>query len=157
MDGAVTMTGDAFTVALAGPGAALARSIAPETSPECRAQLGDRRCRVDLAPLTSVAVVASVTGEVVVLDNPVGPLGPGTLRWLDGGNGGIARAIVASDGESVTLREPPPFAAAAGTRVRLVQGCDKRFATCRDVFANAANFQGEPHLPGNDLLTRYGE
>ena len=31
----------------------------------------------------------------------------------------------------------------------------KLFATCRDRFANAQNFRGEPHLPGNDLLTRY--
>ena len=39
--------------------------------------------------------------------------------------------------------------------VSLTEGCDKRFATCRTRFANSANFRGEPHLPGNDLLTRY--
>ena len=37
----------------------------------------------------------------------------------------------------------------------LTQGCNKNFATCRDRFANAVNFRGEPYLPGNDLLTRY--
>jgi uncharacterized phage protein (TIGR02218 family) len=36
-----------------------------------------------------------------------------------------------------------------------VEGCDKRLETCRDRFANTLNFRGEPHLPGNDLLTRY--
>lgn len=30
--------------------------------------------------------------------------------------------------------------------------CDKRFATCRDVFDNAENFRGFPHMPGNDSL-----
>lgn len=30
--------------------------------------------------------------------------------------------------------------------------CDKRFATCRDVFANAENFRGFPHMPGNDAV-----
>lgn len=30
--------------------------------------------------------------------------------------------------------------------------CDQRFATCRDVFANAANFRGFPHSPAADFL-----
>ena len=29
---------------------------------------------------------------------------------------------------------------------------NKRLATCRDRFANAVNFQGFPHMPGNDAL-----
>lgn len=32
------------------------------------------------------------------------------------------------------------------------QNCDKRFSTCRDVFANAQNFRGFPHMPGNDAV-----
>lgn len=30
--------------------------------------------------------------------------------------------------------------------------CDHRFETCRDVFANAENFRGFPHLPGTEAL-----
>lgn len=30
--------------------------------------------------------------------------------------------------------------------------CDQRFETCRDVFGNAENFRGFPHLPGNDFV-----
>lgn len=30
--------------------------------------------------------------------------------------------------------------------------CDQRFETCRDVFANAANFRGFPHLPGTEAM-----
>lgn len=32
------------------------------------------------------------------------------------------------------------------------QSCDHRFETCRDVFANAENFRGFPHLPGTEAL-----
>jgi hypothetical protein len=32
------------------------------------------------------------------------------------------------------------------------QGCDQRFATCRDRFANSANFRGFPYMVGNDVL-----
>ena len=31
-------------------------------------------------------------------------------------------------------------------------GCDKRFATCRDRFANTLNFRGFPYMVGNDML-----
>ncbi len=46
-------------------------------------------------------------------------------------------------------------ALAPGTRVLVREGCDRTLATCAARFANAANFRGEPFLPGNDLLTRY--
>jgi uncharacterized phage protein (TIGR02218 family) len=31
-------------------------------------------------------------------------------------------------------------------------GCDQRFETCRDVFANTDNFRGFPHMPGPDFV-----
>ena len=34
-------------------------------------------------------------------------------------------------------------------------GCDKAFATCKAKFDNALNFQGFPHLPGNDAAYGY--
>lgn len=33
--------------------------------------------------------------------------------------------------------------------------CDKRYATCRDVFANIVHFRGFPDLPGEDFITLY--
>lgn len=35
------------------------------------------------------------------------------------------------------------------------QTCDKRFATCRDLFGNAANFRGFPEVPGDDFLAAH--
>ena len=59
----------------------------------------------------------------------------------------------ATDG-AVTLelwqRMPEPLT--AGDTFTVTAGCDKRFATCRDRFANAVNFRGFPHLPGNDFV-----
>ncbi len=39
--------------------------------------------------------------------------------------------------------------------VVLLAGCDKSFATCKAKFANALNFRGFPHLPGNDTAYSY--
>jgi uncharacterized phage protein (TIGR02218 family) len=157
--GDVTIRDGAFTVELRGAAALLERPVVERTSPDCRAELGDKRCRVDLTPRRRYARVTAADGMVLTLDADEPSLnayGFGRLRWLGGGNAGLAAAIAASAGATVTLRDPPFVRAEAGTLVELTEGCDRLLATCRDRFANAANFRGEPYLPGNDLLARYG-
>lgn len=157
--GEIGTSDGAFTAELRGPTALLDRPAVEATSPECRAELGDKRCRVDLAGRTLFARIAAVVDAVTVDVDAGEPLvnayGYGRLRWIGGGNSGLESAILRSDGERLFLREAPVKAVAVGTLVELTEGCDKIFATCRDRFANGANFRGEPHLPGADLLTRY--
>lgn len=157
--GDVSIRDDAFTAEQRGPTALLERPVVEQTSPDCRAGLGDKRCRVDLAPLTTIAHVVAASGEALTLDAAepsANAYAYGRMRWLDGANAGLAAAIAASDGTGLTLRDPPAFATLPGALVELVQGCDRRFETCCTRFANPANFRGEPFLPGTDLLTRYG-
>lgn len=155
--GDVTVKANGFEAELRGAAALLERAVAEQTSPECRAELGDRRCRVDMAGRVRVTRVVAAPAETVVV--VAGAAGPeyafGRLRWIGGANSGLESMILASEGPALTLREPPPFAVAVGDPVEIGEGCDKSFATCRARFANAENFRGEPHLPGMDLLTRY--
>lgn len=156
--GAVETRDGAFTAELAGATAALDRPVVEETAAECRAALGDARCRVAMAGRRRFARVVAVAGQVLTLDTAAplaGAYALGLLRWFDGANAGLEDAIVASDGATVTLRLPPRFAVSAGVRVEVVEGCDKSLATCAGRFGNVANFRGEPYLPGIDLLTRY--
>jgi uncharacterized phage protein (TIGR02218 family) len=156
--GEVSVKGAAFEAELKGPSALLERAAVEQTSPECRASLGDKRCRVDMAERVRLARVVSVDGEVVTLDAAepsANAYGYGRLRWIGGRNSGLESALRASAGTTVTLREPPVFAAAVGDLVELREGCDRSLATCAARFGNAVNFRGEPHLPGMDLLTRY--
>ena len=156
--GAVETEGDAFTAELRGASALLDRPVVEETSPECRAELGDRRCRVAMAGRRRFVRVVAVDGPVLTLD-AVEPLanayGNGRLRWLGGANVGLEAAIASSHGVTVTLRREPVFAVAPGDLIELTEGCDKSIATCAGRFGNAVNFRGEPFLPGIDLLTRY--
>ena len=111
-----------------------------------------------MAGRTRIATVGSGAGAALVVsasEPSANAYAYGRLRWIDGANGGLSSAILASAGTGITLREAPPFAVAAGVLVELREGCDRRFETCCARFANAVNFRGEPHLPGNDLLTRY--
>ena len=157
--GEVSLQGNGFEAELKGPTALLERPVVELTSPSCRAMLGDRRCRVDMAARALVTRIVAVPEEAVVevaqAPGAANAYGYGRLRWIGGANSGIESQVLASAGTLLTLREAPPFPAAAGDLVEIWEGCDKRFETCAGRFANAANFRGEPHLPGMDLLTRY--
>ncbi|MEA3061864.1 MAG: hypothetical protein QOJ94_1645 [Sphingomonadales bacterium] len=157
--GEVALKGAAFEAELKGAAAVLDRPAVEQTSPDCRAELGDRRCRIDLAPRTRMSRVTTVVGEdaveVEAAAEAPNAYAFGRLRWLSGPNCGLSAMILSSEGARLTLRQPPPSPAEPGDLVEIVEGCDKLFATCRERFANSDNFRGEPHLPGMDLLTRY--
>jgi uncharacterized phage protein (TIGR02218 family) len=142
---------------------ALAQRIGELYSPECRADLGDNRCKVDLGVWRRNGAVTGVIDRLTFTAGVDG--GPFADGWFDGGvltftTGADAgrsievRAWTAAEGR-IALFLPPPFAAAVGDTFHIVLGCDKRLATCRDRYANVLNFRGEPYLPGQDALTAY--
>jgi len=154
--GEVSIEGDGFSAELRGAADRLGKSPCPNTSPECRASLGDKACRIDLAGRSMRAKVASADGNVLQLDRPIEERFLfGRLRYLGGENCGLASGILAVNGSEISLRDRPRATIEPGTAVLIREGCDKRFETCVSRFQNAANFRGEPHLPGTDLLTRY--
>ncbi len=155
--GTVEMRAGGFTAELRGALAALDAPVSERTSPDCRAELGDARCRVAMAGRRRFARVLTIAGRVLTLDTVEGhanDYGEGRLVWFGGANSGLEDAVLSSEGAMLTLRRAPRFDG-VGARVRIEQGCDKRLETCAGRFANAVNFQGEPYLPGIDLLTRY--
>ncbi|MFD1788048.1 DUF2163 domain-containing protein [Sphingomonas floccifaciens] len=156
--GAIETADGAFTAELRGSGAAFDAPACETTSPECRAELGDRRCRVSMAGRRTIARVTAVDDDVLTLDHapPVaGAWDGGRLRWLDGANAGIEEVVANVEQARVRLSGTPRFEVAVGDRCVVIEGCDKSLATCAERFGNAANFRGEPFLPGIDLLTRY--
>lgn len=154
--GEVSVEGEQFSAELHGAAARLAELVCPETSPECRAEFGDKKCRVDLAGRTLRAVVVSSAGAELVIDQAIDDRFLfGRARFVGGANCGAISTIIDVEGNAVHLRDLPRIDIEAGTLIELREGCDKRFATCVERFDNAVNFRGEPHLPGNDLLTRY--
>jgi uncharacterized phage protein (TIGR02218 family) len=154
--GAVAIDGDSFTADLQGAAARLDDPVCPSTSAECRAQLGDKKCRVDLAGRTVRATVVETDGAALTLDQAVDDRYVlGRVRYLSGANCGLVSVVLSASGSTLQLRDLPRAAVEPGCGVELREGCDKRFQTCVSRFNNAVNFRGEPHLPGNDLLTRY--
>ena len=155
--GSVQVAGEQFQVELRGAGAVLDTPVVETTSPDCRAALGDERCRVDMSGRRSFVAVGAASGLVIPVGQSLVPglYAYGYLRWFDGANSGQGNMILANDSATVTLTEPPAFPVQPGDRAEITEGCDRRFETCATRFGNGLNFRGEPHLPGNDLLTRY--
>ncbi len=130
-----------------------------QTSPVCRATLGDSKCTVNLAPFTFNLLVSSVTGNRTIVTNvialPDGYFKNGKLEFLTGENAGtkikIADWVDATN--TLTLFLPTFYDIAPGDSIRCIAGCDKRLATCRDKFNNVLNFRGEPSIPGQDVWT----
>lgn len=157
--GAISHSGSEFEAEFKGPAARLDCAVAPYTSPGCRAKFCDADCGLNAERFKHSAQILSATGSTIVLAAPLAVASEnfafGRLRWLDRPNCGLWTDILSVAGTEIQLLTPPPFAAATGSRIELVEGCDKTIATCSTRFSNAINFRGEPYLPGNDMLTRY--
>ena len=132
----------------------------------CQAVLGDKRCCVDLNAAgyrTEVAVEQVEAGRVFRFASLAGF----DDRWFERGRlevrSGQADGLVAMvkndrivDGARVIeLWEELRMPAEVGDTVLLEAGCDKRIETCRLKFQNIENFQGFPHIPGEDWLMTY--
>jgi uncharacterized phage protein (TIGR02218 family) len=154
--GNVSIDGESFSAELRGASVKLDDPVCPATSAECRADFGDKQCRVDLAGRTIRATVVTSNAGELTLDTAVDDrFILGRLRFMSGVNCGLTSVILSASGSVAQLRDIPRAAVENGCAVELREGCDKTFQTCVSRFANAANFRGEPYLPGSDLLTRY--
>ena len=149
-----------FSAELRSTKSLLEKDFVPRTSPTCRAEFCGRGCGLPamryttVRPLTAIDLennrvrLAGVDGEAHV---------DGRLRFMAGPQTGIAFGIIDAATDWLVLDRPLVLGTPVGATTELREGCDHTIATCADRFGNAANFRGEPYLPGNDLLARYGQ
>lgn len=164
--GEVRRDGPAFFAELRGLADRLSQESGRLYTAACSADLGDSRCRIDLADPArrGDGTVDDLLGTAIFTAGGLGAFGDGVfsagrLVWTSGANRGLAIEIKqhrAGDGEVVmALWQAMPEPLSTGDAFTVTAGCDKSFATCRDRFANAMNFRGFPHIPGNDFVMSY--
>ncbi len=73
--GGVESDGLSFSAELRGPASLLEAPVVEETSPECRAELGDRRCRIDMAARRIVTRIVSANAVAITVGNASGDYG----------------------------------------------------------------------------------
>lgn len=128
---------------------------------DCSADLGDAQCGYAIA--TAYGAVAGTDGRLSLTALSLATFADG---WFTGGklvftggpNNGFATEVklhrLGAGEAEITLWQLPPYDIAVAQEFSITPGCDKRFATCRDRFANQVNFRGFPHMPGNDVVVR---
>ncbi|TLP44818.1 MULTISPECIES: DUF2163 domain-containing protein [Cohaesibacter] len=129
----------------------------------CDATCGDLRCGLDLTRPDlhfdgTIIATSSQTNLTVNFTNrpSAGRLDLGQMTLLSGEAEGMVFDIMshnhAEEHDQLELWLPLHGDVAPGDQVLVQVGCDKSFATCRDIYANQQNFRGFPHIPGNDFV-----
>ena len=156
--GNVSAQDESFVAELRSAKASFEDDLVPRTSPTCRASFCDNACRLNPAHFSRIGVLGTFDEE----SNSASFGGitaasylHGRVRWLDGPHAGQVMHVVDVTGNALVLDQPLSPDLASGHRAQLREGCDHTIDTCTARFGNAVNFQGEPFLPGNDLLVRY--
>ena len=152
-----------FRTELRGMAQALQQRLGEIYSPECRADLGDARCKVNLATWTRTGTVTGVTDRAVftaTIDGAAttdGWFNGGLLTWVTGANAGRGievKSWTAGTGR-IELFIAMGYAIVIGDTFGVYPGCDKRLETCIGRFNNVINFRGEPYVPGIDAMMQY--
>ena len=158
MIGTVSQEAGGFGAQLRSAKALLETDPVPLSSPTCRARFCGQGCALSPAAFETIATVTGgdAARNLVTLDlADHGPYALGEVRFMEGPQCGLAMHVLAASAEGLVLDRPIDPDTATGLQMRVRQGCDKTIATCATRFGNAANFRGEPFLPGNDLLAQY--
>lgn len=137
---------------------------------KCDAQFGGARCNIDTElavhhKLGQVSLLKSSHSFEVELPAGIetGYFDGGSLEWQSGENTDlgaeklrIIRQFKQSDNiHSIILHSAMKHPIALEDGVKLIVGCDKSFATCRDKFANSVEFRGFDQMPGKDFKFTY--
>lgn len=154
--GEVEIRNGQFIAEIRGLTQRLSQHIGELYSPMCRAQLGDAKCTVNVAPHTVSGTVSTAPSQSKFLDNTrsedAGHFAYGKVTFTSGDNAGLSAEVKESRGAEIILALPMPFVIAASDAYTLQRGCDKTIRTCAERYNNAVNFRGEPHVPGLDKM-----
>jgi len=158
----VSVNRQTFVAELLGLMEALGTSIGEITTPNCRAWLGDERCKFDVGPYTFAGTVDSGNPDMYTfIDGGMGQeetyFAEGIVLFTSGLLDGHSYDIKSFTAGGVFITKTPmAYQPAPGDTFTAVVGCDKKRTTCRDKFSNVINFRGEPWLRGNDVLVQIG-
>jgi uncharacterized phage protein (TIGR02218 family) len=148
-----------FQAELRGLAQVLGNNVGELFSPECRAQLFDDRCKVNIASFTDTGAAGTDSTRSVfyhtTLTQSDGYYDGGVITMTSGANNGVRREIISWSGGALALFLPMPHDITVGDTFSIVPGCDKKSTTCFNKFNNIINFRGEPFIPGADALLDY--
>lgn len=148
-----------FTAQLRSAKHILDQDLVPRSSPTCRALFCGPGCGLSASRFTSRHILVEfdeVTNSIRFDDGAGVEAIDGQIRMLAGPQTGLVFGVIDANDGWLALDRPFAKSNVIGTALELREGCDHTITSCTNRFDNARNFRGEPFLPGNDLLARYG-
>lgn len=175
--GRIEIRDQAFTAEIRGKAQHLDQQLIEQTTPECRAILGDARCTVDMEDSAGTyrydtgAVTSQSDDRKTFIDTnaPASEdfFSGGLLTWntptsgdsFNGGNAGYQMEVKSYDiaTKEFVLFQPMPIDIEVGDEFTVKYGCNKGTAQCKARFSNLVNFRGEPFIPGWDTALHTGK
>ena len=161
--GEVRRSGAAFTAEVRGLAHYLQQPKGRLFQSGCDADLGDARCGIDLdnPAFRGTGIVLTAPNARLLTASGLGAFlsgwfTRGLVTFISGANAGRAQEVkrhtLAGTEATIELWQPMAMSIAPSDTFTITAGCDKQFATCKAKFANAVNFRGFPHMPGNDYV-----
>lgn len=136
--------GMSFVLILKNQTMKLHQSVLQTFSTTCRANFGDKKCKIDINRYSEYYDVISIESNIVKTSGSLKPDG-----FYNGGK------LVFQNGFSYDIKThvknmlvlTKNCDANAPLRATLIPSCDKKFVTCCNRYDNAVNFRGEPNIP----------
>jgi uncharacterized phage protein (TIGR02218 family) len=160
--GEVRREGRTFTAEVRGLSDRLGQESGRLYTATCAADLGDGRCRINLAnpAFEGAGIVVSPDATAAFTAGGLDGFGDGwftagKLTFTSGANTGLSVEVKShrkAGAVRLVLWQAMAEPIVSGDAFRVTAGCDKRFETCRARFNNGVNFRGFPHIPGNDFV-----
>lgn len=157
--GQAKIIGNEAEIEYRGSTSLLSQEIGEKTSRLCRYQLGDSKCKVNVATFTFPGTVTAVANRqkfTVSVSKPDGYFYRGQISFQTGGNAGLRMETQNNTGQVITLFQPMVKDVEVGDEIYLIAGDDKTLPTCHIKFGNAVNFGGEgPDMPNRERLYKF--
>lgn len=163
--GEVTQNGIEFTAELRSLTHRLNQKVGRKYQRTCDAVFGDSRCKFNAASVTFTGTVTSVTSPSAFKASGLAQaddyFSRGVMTWLTGDNAGQVVDIRThtNDGAAVGFDTwvPAVLDIQVGDTFSVTAGCKQTADVCKAKFNNLVNFQGFPHMPGEDVVTKYAK
>ena len=128
------------------------KSLLQSYSKTCRANFGDKKCKINKESYSRVYELAEITSKSVIIaniDQENGYYNNGDIIF---GEGQFKAKIQSHFKDNIEIDTLIPESIKHFKNVTLITGCDKNFLTCCNKFNNAVNFRGEPLIPNHNFL-----
>ncbi len=149
--GDIDIQGQVFVAEVRGRLQFLKKNAGKVYSPNCRADLGDSDCGINLGTYEHTGSVVGVTDNRTFTTSALGEadnyFARGIIEWTSGGNNGLRMEVKSNVSTTLTLILNALFAVQVSDTFKIYPGCNKSSTTCKNTYSNLVNFRGEPFIP----------